>query len=76
MNSRFLTLNVKDFAKGLLVAVLTAVVTIIYNTVQASSLDFDWKAIGTVALASAIGYIVKNLFTNSNNEIFKKENKK
>lgn len=73
MNSPFLTLNLKDFLKGLLVAVLTAVVTIIYNTVQASSLAFDWKAIGTVALASAIGYIVKNLFTNSNNEFFKKE---
>jgi len=73
MNSTFLTLNLKDFIKGLLVAVLSAVVTIIYNTVQASSLAFDWKAIGMVALASATGYIVKNLFTNSNNEFFKKE---
>lgn len=75
MNSTFLTLNTKDFIKGLLVAVLSAVVTIVYNTIQTGSLEFDWKAIGVTALTSAIAYIMKNLFTNSTGTLLKKESK-
>ena len=73
MNSTFLNLNNKDFIKGLIVAVLSAVITIIYNTVQAGSLTFDWKAIGLTALSSAIAYIMKNLFTNSTGSFLKKD---
>lgn len=73
MNSTFLNLNNKDFIKGLIVAVLSAVVTIIYNTVQAGSLTFDWKAIGLTALSSAMAYIMKNLFTNSTGNFLKKD---
>jgi hypothetical protein len=73
MNSTFLTLGTKDFIKGLLVAVLSAVVTIVYNTIQTGSLAFDWKAIGMTALTSAIAYIMKNLFTNSTGSFLKKE---
>lgn len=73
MKSPFLTLNSQDFIKGLVVAVLSSVIAILYSTVQTGSLVFDWKAIGTVALTSALGYIMKNLFTNSNDELMKKE---
>jgi hypothetical protein len=73
MKSPFLTLNSQDFIKGLVVAVLSSVIAILYSTVQAGSLVFDWKSIGTVALTSALGYIMKNLFTNSNDELMKKE---
>jgi hypothetical protein len=73
MKSTFLSLNSKDFIKGLVVAVLSSVVAILYSTVQAGSLAFDWTTIGTVALTSALGYIMKNLFTNSNDELMKKE---
>jgi hypothetical protein len=75
MNSTFLNLNTKDFIKGLLVAVLSAVITILYNTIQTGSLDFDWKSIGVVALTSALAYIMKNLFTNSTGSLLKKESK-
>jgi len=75
MNSTFLTLNTKDFIKGLMVAVLSAVITIVYNTIQIGSLDFDWKTIGLTALTSAIAYIMKNLFTNSTGSLLKKESK-
>lgn len=75
MNSTFLTLNTKDFIKGLLVAVLSAVVTILYNTIQSGSLAFDWKQIGVVALTSALAYIMKNLFSNSTGGFLKKEPK-
>lgn len=73
MNSTLLSLNNKDFIKGLLVAVLSSVITILYNTIQTGSLTFDWKAIGTMALTSALGYILKNLLTNSTGEFLKKD---
>lgn len=73
MQSSFLKLSWVDFGKGLLIAVLSAVFTVIYTTVQSGSLTFDWKTIGITALASALAYVSKNLFTNSNNELGKTE---
>jgi len=75
MNSTFLNLNSSDFIKGLLMAVLSSVITVVYQTVEAGSLVFDWKAIGTMALTSALAYIMKNLFTNSTGKLFAKESK-
>jgi putative exporter of polyketide antibiotics len=71
--STLFTLNTSDFIKGLLMAVLSTVITIVYQTVEAGSLVFDWTAIGTMALTSALAYIMKNLFTNSQGKLFKKE---
>jgi hypothetical protein len=71
--STFLNLNSSDFIKGLLMAVLSSVITVVYQTVEAGSLVFDWKAIGTMAITSALAYIMKNLFTNSKGQLFGKE---
>jgi len=71
--STFLNLNSSDFIKGLIMAVLSTVITVVYQTVEAGSLVFDWKAIGTMALTSALAYIMKNLFTNSNGKLFATE---
>lgn len=73
MKSKFLSLNTKDFLKGLVVSVLTSVLTIVYTSLQTGSLTFDWKYIGTTAITTAIAYIVKNYLTNSQDEILKKE---
>jgi hypothetical protein len=73
MNSTFLNLNTTDFIKGLIMAVLSTVITIVYQTVEAGSLIFDWKSIGTMALTTALAYIMKNLFTNSTGKLFAKE---
>jgi hypothetical protein len=73
MQSTLFTLNTADFVKGLLMAVLSTVITIVYQTIEAGSLVFDWNAIGTMALTSALAYIMKNLFTNSQGQLFKKE---
>jgi hypothetical protein len=75
MNSTFLNLNSTDFLKGLIMAVLSTVITVVYQTVEAGSLIFDWKAIGTMALTTALAYIMKNLFTNSTGKLFAKEQK-
>ena len=73
MQSTFLTLNNNDFIKGLIMAVLSTVITVVYQTVEAGSLVFDWKTIGTMALTTALAYIMKNLFTNSTGKLFAKE---
>lgn len=71
--SKLFSLNSSDFLKGLLLAVLTSVITIVYSSLQSGSLTFDYKLIGTTALSSALAYIMKNLVTNSNGEILKSE---
>ncbi len=71
--STILKLNVQDLVKGLIVTVLTSVLTIAYNTVSAGSLTFDWKAIGLTALTSGLAYLMKNLLTNSEGEFLGKE---
>jgi hypothetical protein len=73
--STFLNLNSSDFIKGLIMAVLSSVITVVYQTVEAGSLTFDWKAIGTMAITSALAYIMKNLFTNSTGKLFATESK-
>jgi O-antigen ligase len=71
--STFLNLNIEDLAKGLILTVLTSVVAIVYNTVSAGSLTFDWQAIGLTALTSGLAYLMKNLLTNSKGEFLGKE---
>tara|TARA_R110000868_G_scaffold154729_1_gene380860 strand:- start:11299 stop:11538 length:240 start_codon:yes stop_codon:yes gene_type:complete len=73
MNSSLLTLNSKDWIKGLVVAVLTAIITVVYNTIQTGALMLDWKAISIAAISAALAYITKNLLTNSNDQLLTKE---
>lgn len=62
--SKRFSLTVNDWWKGLLVAILTPVVTIIMTSLQAGTLVFNWVAIGTTALAALLAYVMKN-FTSS-----------
>ena len=73
MKSPFLNIDLTDFIKGLIIAVLTSVLTIIHSTLENLSLTFDWKLIFTTAVTSALGYLVKNLLTNSEGKFLKKE---
>jgi hypothetical protein len=73
MKSSLFTLNKADFVKGLVIAVLTGIITAAYSTIQSGSVQFDWKAITIAALSAAFAYITKNLLTNSNDEFLKKD---
>ena len=75
MKSGFLSLNTKDFIKGLLLSVFTSVISILYTSVEAGNLVFYKKAIATTALTTALGYIMKNLLTNSEDKFMKPEGK-
>jgi hypothetical protein len=61
--SNFLSLNWRDFLRGLAMAVLTPVVLIIQQSLEAGNLVFNWKAIGMAAIAGGVAYLVKNLLT-------------
>lgn len=74
--SKLFRLNTRDFFKGLLVAVITAVITFLYNLVQAGPLVLDsvlLQGIGTTAITAMLAYLMKNLFTNTGGEIATKE---
>jgi hypothetical protein len=61
--SNFLSLNGNDFLKGLLMAALVPVFTILTESLNVGVLTFNWKAIGIAAVAGGVGYLTKNLFT-------------
>lgn len=73
--SEFLKINLKDLGKGFIVAALTAVVTGVYTSIQSGTLPdlATLKTIGMTALLAGISYLCKNLLTNSNDELLKKE---
>lgn len=75
-NSKFFSLKWIDFVKGLIISVLTTVVSCIYNLIQAGHFptDGDWKKIALAAASSFCAYLLKNLFTNSQDQFGKGEN--
>lgn len=66
-NSGFMSLNWNDFGKGLLMAVLTPVLFLVQQSVDAGTLVFNWKALGIAAVAGGVGYLIKNFFTPKKN---------
>ena len=63
MSSKFLKLNVLDFLKGLLMAVLVPALIVIQTSFESGQLVLDWKVIVTTSLAGGIGYLLKNLLS-------------
>lgn len=61
--SNFLSLNMRDLLRGLLMAVLTPVLVIVQQSIEGGELVFNWKAIGIAAVAGGVAYLIKNLFT-------------
>jgi len=63
------TIKMSDWQRGLVVAILTTPLTIIYDSVSNGALTFDWKKILAAAIAGGIAYILKNLITGSNGKL-------
>jgi uncharacterized membrane protein len=78
-SSAFLSLNISDLLKGFIVAFTSAIITGLYT--YASSVPptvpsaEQLKTIAMVGFASALAYILKNLFTNSKDQFMTKEKK-
>ncbi len=56
-------LDLKDLAKGFVVAFVGAALTAVYDALTVVPTVFDWKKILVVGLTSGIAYLLKNLFT-------------
>ena len=63
--SEIFTVGVKDFIRGIIVATVSGVIMYIYGAVNSGTLSIDWHQVGIVALASGLGYIVKNYLTTA-----------
>jgi formate hydrogenlyase subunit 3/multisubunit Na+/H+ antiporter MnhD subunit len=63
------SIKISDFWRGLIIAIATMPLTIIYQTIDAGSLTFDWKSILSFALIGGLGYIIKNLGTGQNGNL-------
>ena len=75
MKSKFLTLDWKDFSRGLLIAFLTAVISGIIEMLDIGAV-FNWISIKPVLIAgvsAALSYLLKCLMTNSQDQMFKRE---
>lgn len=76
MKSNFLSLNLKDLIKGFVVAVSMAILTAVYTAIEAGNLAFTWeffKPVLITGLGAGIAYLLKNLFTNSQDQMLMKE---
>lgn len=77
MRSSFLALNWRDILKGLILAFITALVTGVYQLLQTGAL-LNWvsfKPVLMVSIAAMLSYLIKNIFTNTQGEIFTPEPK-
>lgn len=75
MKSKLLSLDWKDFSRGLLIAFLTAVLTGVINMLDAGAV-FTWATLKPVLIAgisAALSYLLKCLATNSQDQMFKRE---
>jgi len=75
--SDFLKLNGKDLFKGMLVAVLAIITSSLSVILDAGALPTaqEWLGIAKVAGTAAVSYLLKNLFTNSNDKLLKPDSK-
>jgi len=75
MKSKFLSLDLKDFLRGILIAFLTAVITGVITMLDTGA-AFNWITLKPVLIAgvsAALSYLLKCLMTNSQDQMFKGE---
>ena len=74
--SNILKLNWKDILKGFILAVILAVVTGVYQAIEAGNFELTWlffKPILLTGLGGGLAYLIKNWLTNSEDQFIKKE---
>ena len=73
--SNFLNLDLQDLTKGFVVAFLSAALTGIVAILETSQLPqvSDIKAAAIVGLTAGLSYLLKNVLTNSQGQLLKKD---
>ena len=72
--SKFLRLDYKDLAKGLLIAVLTPALLVVQQSLSEGHLVFNWSNILAVSLAGGLSYLIKNFFSGAKDNTMAREN--
>lgn len=75
MKSQYLTINALDLIKGATVAAGTVMLSLIGSMIESGAFITDEQLVIAVktGVLAAISYIIKNVFTNSKDELFKSE---
>jgi hypothetical protein len=68
--SKFLSLGWRDFLRGLLMAVLTPVLTFIMNSLDHGEITLNWHLVYLSAVGGAVAYLLKNLGTKPDVKTF------
>lgn len=73
--SKYGTWSWGDLGKGLVMSVLMSILTFAGQAYEASGNfdDINYGTLGKVAIGSLIAYLLKNLATNSDDKLLKKE---
>lgn len=69
--AKIFRLGFRDLVRGSLLAILTAILTSVYQMTSAGS--FSWGTLGLAVVAAVSGYLLMNLVTNSEGNIAIKE---
>lgn len=69
--SQLWNLQTQDFVKGLVVAVLVAVLTLIMQFLT-NNATIVWSQVGSAALVAGCSYLLKNLATDQNGKLLGK----
>lgn len=76
-SAKMMRVNLKDILKGILVAFFTVVLMGVYSIVQTGVFP-NWIALKPILISgvgAALAYIIKNFFSNSDNQFLTKEKK-
>lgn len=70
MNSPTLSLNLPDWLKGLVMAVISAVLVTVQQTLATGGIStIDWQVVGGIALTTGVSYLIKNFFSDTNGKV-------
>ena len=71
--SKFLRLDYRDLAKGLLIAILTPALLVVQQSLSEGHLVFNWSNILAVAAAGGLSYLIKNFFSGEKSNTMARE---
>jgi membrane protein implicated in regulation of membrane protease activity len=67
-SSKLFSLNIYDFLKGLIIAILSPIIVFAQGYFANGTLDIEWQALMAVGLSGLLAYLIKNFFSDAPNE--------